>query len=148
MLLQLRSYLNENVVAPVEKTEINGRGNLLRWPRYTLYPQRLALTSLISGGRSVGIVRLQTTATEFMLCCYPLLNYFPRNKVEHTLAFILNSTRNCSVRNNFMFNFSVSNSKCSTWNLLSNVLMTCTIISSNCYSSEIVTGYSLIFDNA
>jgi hypothetical protein len=31
----------------------------------TLYPQRLALTSPTSGGRSVGIVRLQTTATEF-----------------------------------------------------------------------------------
>jgi hypothetical protein len=39
------------------ETEINGRGNLLRWPRNTLYPQ--------SGGRSVGIVRLRTMATEF-----------------------------------------------------------------------------------
>jgi hypothetical protein len=26
------------------------------WPRGTFYPQRLALTSLTSGGRSVGIV--------------------------------------------------------------------------------------------
>jgi hypothetical protein len=39
------------------------RGNSLRWPRNTL--QRLALTSPTSGGRSVGIVRLQTKATEF-----------------------------------------------------------------------------------
>jgi hypothetical protein len=30
-----------------------------------LYPQRLALTSSTSGGCSVGIVRLRTTATEF-----------------------------------------------------------------------------------
>jgi hypothetical protein len=37
----------------------------LRWPRNTLYPQRLALTSPTSGSRSVGIVRLRTTATEF-----------------------------------------------------------------------------------
>jgi hypothetical protein len=38
-------------------TEINGRGNSLRWSRNTLYPQRLALTSPTIGGRSVGIVR-------------------------------------------------------------------------------------------
>jgi hypothetical protein len=29
------------------------RGDPLRWPRDTLYPQKLALTSLTSGGRSV-----------------------------------------------------------------------------------------------
>jgi hypothetical protein len=47
------------------KTEINGRGNSLRWPRITLYPQKLALTSPTSGGRSVGMVRLRTKTTEF-----------------------------------------------------------------------------------
>jgi hypothetical protein len=57
--------LNEKVVAPVYKTEIHGRGNSLRSPRNTFYPQRLALTSPTSGGRSVGIVRLLTAATEF-----------------------------------------------------------------------------------
>jgi hypothetical protein len=30
------------------------RGDPLRWPRDTLYPQKLALTSPTSGGRSVG----------------------------------------------------------------------------------------------
>ena len=30
-----------------------------------LYPQKLALTSPTGGGRSVGIVRLRTKATEF-----------------------------------------------------------------------------------
>jgi hypothetical protein len=40
---QLRSYLEEKVAAPVWKTEINDRGNPLRWPRYTLYPQKLPL---------------------------------------------------------------------------------------------------------
>jgi hypothetical protein len=44
---------------------INGRGNALRWPRNTLYPQKLALTSPTNGGRSVGIVCLRTTATQF-----------------------------------------------------------------------------------
>jgi len=33
-----------------------------------LYPQKLALTSLTGGGRSVGIVRSRTKATEFFLC--------------------------------------------------------------------------------
>ena len=31
----LRSYLNKKVAAPVQKTEINGRGDPLRWPRGT-----------------------------------------------------------------------------------------------------------------
>jgi hypothetical protein len=57
-----RSYLNEKVAAPVLKTEINGRGDSLRCPRGTLYPQKLALASLTSGGCSVGIVRLRTTS--------------------------------------------------------------------------------------
>jgi len=37
-----------------------------------LYPQKLALTSPTGGGRSVGIVRLWTKATEFLV----LLLYF------------------------------------------------------------------------
>jgi hypothetical protein len=57
--------LNEKVASPVYKTEIDGCGNSLRLPRNTLYPHRLALTSPTSGGRSVGIVRLRTTATKF-----------------------------------------------------------------------------------
>jgi hypothetical protein len=36
-----------------------------RWPRCTLCPQKLALTSPTSGGRSVGIVRSRTQVTEF-----------------------------------------------------------------------------------
>jgi hypothetical protein len=48
-------------VCPVKKTELTaGVGDPLRWPRDTLYPQKLALTSPTSGGRSVGIVRLRT----------------------------------------------------------------------------------------
>jgi hypothetical protein len=31
------------VAAPVKKTEINDRGDPLRWPRNTHYPQKLAL---------------------------------------------------------------------------------------------------------
>jgi hypothetical protein len=38
-----------------------------RCTRGKLYPQRLALTSPTSGGRSVGIVTSRTEATEFVL---------------------------------------------------------------------------------
>jgi hypothetical protein len=41
-----------------------GRRDPSRWPRGTLYQQKLALTSPTSGGRSVGIVRSRTQPTE------------------------------------------------------------------------------------
>jgi hypothetical protein len=43
-----------------------GLGDPLRWPRDTLYPQKLTLTSPTSGGRSVGIVRLRTKTTDLI----------------------------------------------------------------------------------
>jgi hypothetical protein len=43
-----------------QENRINGRGDPLGWPRDTLYPQKLALTSPTSGGRWAGIVRLRT----------------------------------------------------------------------------------------
>jgi hypothetical protein len=43
-----------------QENRVNNRGDPLRWPRDTLYPQKLALTWPTSGGRSVGIVRLRT----------------------------------------------------------------------------------------
>jgi len=42
-----------------------------------LYPQKLALTSPTGGGRSVGIVRSQTKATEFLLYIFISLFNFP-----------------------------------------------------------------------
>jgi hypothetical protein len=41
--------------------------DLSRWPRGTLYPQKLALTSPTSSGRLVDIVCLRTQATEFSI---------------------------------------------------------------------------------
>jgi hypothetical protein len=38
-----------------QENRINDRGDPLRWPRTTLYPQKLALTSPTSGGRSVDL---------------------------------------------------------------------------------------------
>jgi hypothetical protein len=46
-----------------------GRRDLSRWPRGTLYPQKLTFTSPTSGGRWVGIVRSRTQIMEFSLLC-------------------------------------------------------------------------------
>jgi hypothetical protein len=53
------------IAAPGLETRDNGGGVPLRWPRDTLYPQKLALTSPKSGGRSVGILCLLTKAMKF-----------------------------------------------------------------------------------
>jgi hypothetical protein len=45
-----------------------GRRDPSRWPRGSLYPQKLAITSSTSCGRSVGIVRSRTQTMEFF--CY------------------------------------------------------------------------------
>jgi hypothetical protein len=52
-----------------------GRRDPSRWPRDTLYPQKLALASPTSGCRSVGIVRLRTKATELLLLLFFLRFY-------------------------------------------------------------------------
>jgi hypothetical protein len=49
------------------ETRDSGRKDPSRCPLCTLYPQTLALTSPTSGGRSVGIVRSRTQATEFVI---------------------------------------------------------------------------------
>jgi hypothetical protein len=54
------------------ENRINGHGDSLRWPRDTLYPLKLALTSPTSGGHSVGIVRLRTKATEFSFVLFDI----------------------------------------------------------------------------
>ena len=61
--------MNKKVAAPVQKTEINGRGDRCADHVTPLYPQKLAPTSPTGGGRSVGIVRLRTKATECVCVC-------------------------------------------------------------------------------
>jgi hypothetical protein len=54
-----------------------GRRDPSRWPRGTLYPQKLAITSPTSEGRSVGIVRSRTQTMEFFFYLpFPSNNLF------------------------------------------------------------------------
>jgi hypothetical protein len=92
--------LERTVAAPVYKTEINGRRNSLRWPRDTLYTLKFALTSPTSGGRSVGIVRWRTKATELYsylashLCVGFLSGVFPSGFPTKTMyTFLLPPVR-------------------------------------------------------
>jgi len=50
-----------------------------------LYPQKLAVTSPTGGGRSVGIVRVRTKATEFSL----VLVYSPFFYLQNAVCFII-----------------------------------------------------------
>ena len=65
-MIQLRSYLNKKVAAPgLENRRLTAVGTRCADHVTPLYPQKLALTSPTGGGRSVGIVRSRTKATEF-----------------------------------------------------------------------------------
>jgi hypothetical protein len=67
-----------------------------RWPRDTLYPQKLALTSTTSGGRSVSIVRSQTKATELLLIYFnsiSLLQHICRESVLRISDYCFSSHR-------------------------------------------------------
>jgi hypothetical protein len=69
--------------------------NPLRWPRDTLYLQKFALTSPTSGGRSVGIVRLRTKATEFV--SFNFNSYVYITVLNATVIFCLILLRHVSV---------------------------------------------------
>jgi hypothetical protein len=60
-----------------------GSGNLLRWPRNTLHPQKFELTSPTSGGRSIGIVHSRTKGTDF--------SFFFIHPLSHTSSWHRNN---------------------------------------------------------
>ena len=58
----------KKVAAPgLENRRLTAVGTCRAYHVTPLYPQKLALTSPTGGGRSVGIVRVRTKATEFSL---------------------------------------------------------------------------------
>jgi hypothetical protein len=78
--------LGRNVSGSGLENREYGRGDPLRWPRDTLCPQKLALTSPTCGGRSVGIIRLQTKATEFVLFAVGHVN-IEKLSIYHSVSF-------------------------------------------------------------
>jgi hypothetical protein len=73
-----------------------GRRDPSRWLRGTLYPQKLALISSISGGLSVGIVRSGTQAT---VCVFTLIwSRFYTNIAAHVFSISHNTNTVVFVR--------------------------------------------------
>jgi len=69
--VKLRSYLNKKSSGSrFRKQRFTAVGTHCANHMKPLYPQKLALTSPTGGGRSVGMVRLRTKATEFSLHTY------------------------------------------------------------------------------
>jgi hypothetical protein len=68
--------LDRKVAAPVYKTENTTVGIRHADHVATLYPQKLAITSPTSGGRSVAIVRSRTQTMEFCLFVFYLFIYY------------------------------------------------------------------------
>jgi hypothetical protein len=79
-LVSTTELLGRNSSGSGLETREYGREDPLRWPRDTLYQLKLALTSPTGCGRSVGIVRLRTKATEFVC----LFLFHPQNETEGT----------------------------------------------------------------
>ena len=76
----MRSYLNEKSSGSrSRKQRLTAGGTRCADHVTPLYPQKLALTSPTGGGRSVGIVRVRTKATEFSFVCF-VLPPFSRHK--------------------------------------------------------------------
>jgi hypothetical protein len=71
--------LKEKVAGSVKKIEITAEGIRCADHAASLSPQKLVLTSSTSGGRSVGLVRSRTKATELLLLLLLLLLYYYTN---------------------------------------------------------------------
>jgi hypothetical protein len=78
--VQFRSYLEQMVAAPVQKVEITAVGICHVDHVTPLYPQNMALTSVTSGGHSVGTVCSRNQAKELLLlllCAVRMLSLWP-----------------------------------------------------------------------
>jgi hypothetical protein len=93
----IEELLGRNSSGSGLKNREYGRADPLRWPRYTFYPQKLALTSPTCGGRSVGIVRLRTKITALPVhhTRYPNTRIRPNHKFT-TDTYRANRSGACS----------------------------------------------------
>jgi hypothetical protein len=66
-----------------------GHGDLLRWPRDTLYLQKLALTSPTSGGRKIGIIHLRAKATGFFVVVYSVFHTIKTFVISYRIFSLL-----------------------------------------------------------
>jgi hypothetical protein len=71
LVVRVPGYLKKNSGSGLE-TRLYGRRDPSSWPRGTLYPQNVELTSPTIGGRSVDIVRSWTEATGYV-CLFVFL---------------------------------------------------------------------------
>jgi hypothetical protein len=117
----IEELLEWNSIGSGQENRINGRGDPLCWPRDTLYPQKLALTSPKIGGRSVGIVRLRTKWPRSLVPIYIYCN--------NGTSFLLKSVKySCSWNMQTDRQTVLAISNCSSWkewviNLCSGVLL-------------------------
>jgi hypothetical protein len=72
IIITIEELLGRNSSGSGLESPEYGRGDPLHWPNNTLYPQKLALTSLTSGGHSVGIVCSWIKDTEFSFLFLPV----------------------------------------------------------------------------
>jgi hypothetical protein len=83
----IEELLGRKIVVPVWETEITAIGILHADHATPLYPEKLALTLLTSGDRSVGIVRSRSKATElFLLLLVVVINFFYKITLSLFLA--------------------------------------------------------------
>jgi hypothetical protein len=91
-LLAVHNILSGELLSGLENRDYRHRVPS-HWPRGTLYPQKLALTSPTSGGRSVGIVRPRTQTTEFVF----VANYLIREYVKNIAAGFTSRNHLCGL---------------------------------------------------
>jgi hypothetical protein len=101
--LSLVSTIEELLARKISCSDLEsrdyGRRDPSRWPRSTLYPQKLAPTSSTCGGRSVGIVRSRTHATGVFIHGFWIGNwiYWTLLRLGTTFRRSLSQTEECSL---------------------------------------------------
>ena len=81
--------MNKKVATPGSENRLTDVGTRCANHVTPLYPQKLALTSLIGGGRSVGMVRSRTKATEFYRNAVGVSDFLYYRQTDSTRSTVL-----------------------------------------------------------